>query len=231
MSLRVVLLLVVASIAGGCATAKYQELPNAAVQQYVTALGQRILAVTEKANDAAKYEFKLSELRKHGALGVSVGNHVIYIDHEFAQKNYQTLGGRTTTHFPPYLAMVLAHEIAHDIAGHAVKGEAISTVTTTGQLVGRGLSYVPGPIGWAGAGVSWLMYGAGTASAYLYGREQELEADRKAIAYWKALRWRCEVWVERFQLLADKGITGDFRHPTEGRLAQARALCAEGEGR
>lgn len=58
---------------------------------------------------------------------------------------------------------------------------------------------------------------------------RELEADRLAITYWKALGWSCQAWTARFTaVLADeqRGCGRSPHHPTGDRLAQAHALCA-----
>ena len=70
------------------------------------------------------------------------------------------------------------HEIAHDVANHYANQRTIHTSLSVTNTAGQVLSYVPGPVGWAGAAVSWLTFGASHASSYLYGRQQELEADR-----------------------------------------------------
>ena len=54
---------------------------------------------------------------------------------------------------------------------------------------------------------------------------RELEADRLAIGYWRALGWDCGVWVRRFEADLRAGRDG-LHHPTDRRLGQARALCA-----
>lgn len=224
--------IVSAIILSACATAS-QPTPIVSpdLEAYVRAIGRQILAVTEDADRAEEYRLVLADLNKAGFAGLSLGGRVIYIDFTLAHDS------RTAAPegIPPHLAMVIAHEIAHDTAGHVAKQKVLQGVFQSAQLAGQAgavASYVPGPIGWAGAAFSWLMWGVAKAGAPekiadLYGRDQELEADRKAIGYWKALGWNCDVWVTRFQQLADKGITGDFRHPTEGRLAQAKELCRD----
>jgi hypothetical protein len=85
------------------------------VEARATALMQTILAVTPHAYLADRYQVRLARLRERGWGGLSGGGGVIYLDHDVA---------RAGTAVPPrghetLLAMVLAHEIAHEIAGHA----------------------------------------------------------------------------------------------------------------
>jgi predicted Zn-dependent protease len=192
-----------------------------AVQGLVDELGRRVLAVSENKNKAGLYRFVLADV-KGGFSGLSLGDHLIYINYEIASKAASVGRDSWPTTF---LLMVLAHEIGHDVMGHVPNRRALVNLFTAARGVASGLSYVPGPIGWIGAGASWGLYGAGAATTQLYSRSQEMEADRKAIEYWKRMGLDCQVWVRRFQALADRGIKGDFQHPTEGRLEQAKALC------
>ena len=124
-----------------------------------------------------------------------------------------------------FLRKILTHEIAHEVAGHVANLETASNILQGVNVVGRGMSWVPGPVGWVGAALAWGSAGASYVSAYVYGREAELEADRKAIEYWKRLSWPCGFWVRWFEALQEAGVKGDFRHPTEGRLEQAKGFC------
>lgn len=222
-------LLLISLLVGACATAPtFPARVDPAAQGLVDELGQRVLAVSENRDTAALYRFVLADMTKEGFAGLSAGDHLIYVNYEIASR--AASAGRDSG-YTTFLLMVLAHEIGHDVMGHAPNQRALANSFTAAQGVASGVSYVPGPIGWIGAAASWGFYGAGAAATHLYSRSQELEADRKAIEYWKQMGLDCQAWVRRFQALADKGFKGDFHHPTEGRLEQAKALCPPGSTR
>jgi Zn-dependent protease with chaperone function len=77
------------------------------------------------------------------------------------------------------LAGVLAHELGHLERGHAPMKTA-GTVTTVVSTVGHIMSYVPGPIGWAGTAMSLGSLGA-QGVMLKYSRDQEREADDSAV--------------------------------------------------
>ncbi len=153
-------------ILAGCATVPtVSTITDSSVQRLVDDYGQRVLRASENRDKAHLYQFKLADLTTKGAIGMSVGAHVIYIDYGLASKAHQNQRGYQT-----FLLMVLAHEIGHDVLNHAANQQALATTFTVGQQVGRGLSYAPGVIGLAGAAASWLFYGAGYATTNLYSR-------------------------------------------------------------
>jgi len=188
-------------------------------QELVERMGQQTLAVSENAARSHLYKFHLASLSPKGIAGMSLGNHVIYIDHDLAAKASYLEGYKLS------LQKVIAHEIGHDVSNHVANSNAIAATFSMGQVAGQALSYLPGPIGWVGAGASWLFFGIGQTTLTLYSRSQELEADRKGIEYWKRLGLDCRLWVEHYQRLADRGEQGDFSHPTDGLLDQAKASC------
>lgn len=194
-------------VLAGCATASTPpprdpytvvRATDPGVLPYVHRLVGWISKVTEYPT--LTYDVRLADLRARKAAGVSEGRGVIYVDVRLAEAAYKYTKenpGKMQLDLP----MVLAHEIGHDLAGHAAQARNAADMKT--GLLGRFLTRH-------------------------YSRQMELEADRKAIRYWIALNLPCEHWVNRFQALADKGIQGDFNHPTAGRLEQAREMC---EGR
>jgi len=78
------------------------------------------------------------------------------------------------------LAGVIAHELGHLERGHGPmkrEGQVLTAVNTAGRI----LSWVPGPLGWAGAAMSWGTVGA-EVWLLTYTRDHEREADAAAIA-------------------------------------------------
>lgn len=195
------------------------------VEKFVEAEGWRILRVTENADKAYLYQFHLANFNQAGpdfqnTVGVSLGNYQIYIDYDLARASQLNQDTRW------FLRIVLAHEIAHDVAGHKPNQEALVGIFNLTQTTGRVMSNVPGAIGWAGVAVSWVASLLGKASVHLYARSQESEADRLGIEYWKRLGWDCNHWVVYYQAQVARGFEGDFEHPTQERLGQAKELCS-----
>ena len=180
------------------------------LQKFVNLEAKRMLAVTPNAGLSSSYRIYLAHLRKRGWAGLSLGNHVIYLDYSMVKAGF--LGTRGLKRF----RMVLAHEIGHDVAGHRVNKAAIASAANVGQAVAQGMSSVPG-LGLLTAMIGHSIHG-------LYSRSAELEADRLGIEYWKQLGWDCKEWVYRFERALETG-TGDLHHPPEVRLRQAADLC------
>ncbi len=213
------LFLATALFLSSCATAKLPRIPtyqDSHVQDFVNIEARRILAVTPNANQVNSYRFLLADGKEWG--GMSVGNHVIYIDYNTARAALE--GGNGLEQ----LRITLAHEIGHDVAGHMANQKAIVNSANIAQLIGKGMSYVPGVIGLAGSAISFISGWGGLATKHLYLRSAELEADRLGIEYWKRLGWDCRLWVYRFEHGLEAGI-GDFHHPGGVRLRQAADLC------
>jgi len=212
-----------------CATAT-PDIPttyHAAAKRLVEQEAHRILSVTEDAGQEDHYQFHLANFsgagkKLQGYAGLSLGDGQIYVDEKVARR------ALTDQERLWYLRLLLAHEIGHDVADHVPNQKALVDTINILNAIGYGMSYVPGPVGWAGAGISWATAIGGIASVHLYARSQELEADRLGIEYFKRLGWDCQFWVNIYQTAVDLGHKGDFHHPTKGMLEQARELCPAG---
>ena len=164
---------------------------DAAVETYAASLMQTILAVTPHAHLADRYYVHLARLASwRGLAGAAAGGGIIYLDYGLARAAFDHPRSAAATNF----AMVLAHEIAHEVAGHQARATFAAR-------------YAP----------SWNDDAGRQA--------RELEADRLAISYWRALGWECGVWVRRFEADLRAG-RSSVHHPSDQRLGQARALCA-----
>jgi hypothetical protein len=161
-----------------------------------------IVAVTADRDEFPRYHFFLSRFPRKDILGLSTGNRRIYISHQLAalsarQPSYRWL-----------LRQTLAHEIAHEIAGHANQREASFNPFTLGR------------------GMSAEDIGLPRSVQFLhYSPKMELEADLEGMAYWARLRWDCRIWVEILEKYSQLKYRGDVFHPTEQRLRQALAAC------
>jgi predicted Zn-dependent protease len=163
----------------------------------------QIVAVSEDREWFSSYQIFLSDFPRKDILGMSMGKRRIYISYELAK-----LASRRTSHLW-LLRQTLAHEIAHETAGHAKQSGATSL--NRGTLRG---------------GVSSLDVGLPRSVTLLnYSTDKELEADSRGLSYWQKLGWDCRIWVRILQNFEKQNYTGDVFHPTDKRLQQARDLC------
>jgi hypothetical protein len=172
--------------------------------RYVAAIGLEIVAVSEAHDKRADYQFSLAQFARPDILGLSRGNHQIYISYELVRRAYDSNGYRWL------LRHTLAHEIAHDVLGRDGGGED-NGVDHSG-LANRITSRDLGLSGWI--------------TFRTYSRSAELAADRKAMEYWRKLDWNCSHWVALFSNFLAQGYEGDVDHPTKERLEQAMQICA-----
>ena len=107
------------------------------------------------------------------------------------------------------LRQTIAHEIAHETAGHANQ-------KVLGWFTGGNFS-----LGASGQNVGLPWY----VRLYNYPTEKELEADRVGLEYWKRLGWDCQIWVRILENFQNQQYQGDIYHPTDRRLQQARDVC------
>lgn len=163
----------------------------------------RIVAVSEDRENLAKYRFLLSDFPRKDILGISAGNRRIYISYKLALLALNDAGDQWL------LRQTLAHEIAHETAGHA-KQEGVAWL--------NGGTFVLGASG-RDLGLP------GYVRLYNYPVEKELEADLKGLSYWDRLGWDCQIWVAILKNFQKQNYTGDSFHPTDKRLQQAQNVC------
>ena len=202
---RLLTLVVISSLCSSCAplVARIPTISDERVAQFVRATGLEIVAVSEQRNYWAAYQFYLAGFTRPDILGLSTGNHQIYISYELARRAYRD------DSYQWLLRQTLAHEIAHDVLGRAGGPE---NAEGHGGLANRITGSDLGLSGWF--------------SLRLYPRSAELAADRKAMEYWSKLGWDCSHWVALFADFLAQGYEGDVDHPTKERLEQAREICA-----
>lgn len=174
-----------------------------AVELLVRNEAARIVAVSEDKDRVLDYQIFLSDFPRKDILGMSVGNRRIYISHELAK-----LASTRSFHLW-LLRQTLAHEIAHETAGHAKQNGANSFNRSS---LGGGVSS-------ADVGLPWNM------KFRNYSTDNELEADSKGLGYWEKLGWNCRIWVGILQDFERQNYSGDVFHPTDKRLQQARRVC------
>lgn len=173
------------------------------VERLVRSEAAQIVAVSEDKDHFSEYQIFLSDFPRKDILGMSVGDHRIYISHELA---------KLASERRPYLWLLrqtLAHEIAHETGRHALQGGV--TNFNHGTLAG-GVS--SGDIG-----LPW------SVRFRNYPADKELEADAKGLEYWQKLGWDCHIWVRILENFEKQDYAGDVFHPTDQRLRQAQSVC------
>ena len=185
------------------ARATIPTVSDDAVESLIRTEAARIISVSEDKQHLSEYQIFLSDFPRKDVLGMSIGNRRIYISHELAK-----LASRRPFHLW-LLRQTLAHEIAHETAGHARQSSSASLArgpfahTVSNTDIG-----LP-------ANVTLRNYSA----------EKELEADAKGLQYWANLGWDCRIWVRILQNFEKQNYTGDALHPTDERLRRAKAVC------
>ena len=174
-----------------------------AVELLVRKEAAQIVAVSEDKERFTDYQIFLSDFPRKDILGMSTGNRRIYISHELAK-----LASKRSFHLW-LLRQTLAHEIAHESAGHAKQTGTNSFNRSTFE---DGVSSVD-------VGLPW------NVRFRNYSMDKELEADSKGLGYWEKLGWDCRIWVRILQNFERQNYSGDVFHPTDKRLQQAQRVC------
>ena len=197
------LAIILGTLLTSCSLARIPTVADDAIESLVRIEAAQIIAVSEDRERIADYYIFLSDFPRKDILGMSIGDRRIYISHDLAKLAFRR---------DSYLWMLrqtLAHEIAHETAGHAKQNA--STPLNRGTLM-RGISSLDVGLPW---GVRFRNYSM----------ESELEADAKGLDYWKRLDWDCRIWVRVLQGFARQNYAGDVYHPTDKRLQQAQQAC------
>jgi predicted Zn-dependent protease len=161
------------------------------------------MTVSEDRENFSKYQFLLSDFPRKDILGMSVGNRQIYISHKLA------LLALTDSSHRWLLRQTIAHEIAHETAGHAERERVVWLNGSSFAIAASGRE----------VGLPWYV------RLYNYSTEKELEADLKGLSYWNNLGWDCHIWVRILENFGKHNYTGDIFHPTDRRLQQAKSAC------
>jgi len=178
-----------------------------AVELLVRNEAARIIAVSEDKGHLADYQIFLSDFPREDILGMSIGARRIYISHQLAK-----LASKRVSYLW-LLRQTLAHEIAHETAGHATQ---------------NGLTWFNRRT--LGPGVSSVDVGLPqSVTLRNYSLDKELEADSKGLGYWERLGWDCHIWVRILEGFEKQNYVGDVYHPTDKRLQQARGICLREE--
>jgi predicted Zn-dependent protease len=191
-----------------CSTrASIPTVSDYSVELFVRREAAQIVAVSEDQDHFSDYQIYLSDFPRKDILGMSIGKRRIYISHRLAKS-----ASNSSLHLW-LLRQTLAHEIAHETAGHADNSEStwFNRSTLGRGVTGRDLG-LPGNVRFRN-----------------YSAEKELEADAKGLGYWQKLGWDCGIWVRILQSFEKQNYAGDIFHPTAKRLLQARRACVSEE--
>ena len=162
----------------------------------------RIIAATEDVENLSRYRVFLSDFPRADILGMSIGQRRIYISYKLARlASYRSRDLWL-------LRQTLAHEIAHEISGHAKRSEW----TFNNFTAGRGITS-------SDVGLPWRV------RFQNYSAEKELQADLEGMKYWAKLNWDCGIWVRILNNFHRQNYSGGLYHPTDQRLEQASRVC------
>ncbi len=174
------------------------------LEAFIAEEAQQILRVSGNAQKADRYKFYLAKFPRDDILGLSFGEHRIYISYQLTRLAREQTGSLWL------FRHTLAHEIAHDVLEHA-KDEQMASLNAVRQSQVR--------ITGGDLGLPLLI------SYRNYSTAAELAADETAMEYWKTIGWDCGIWIRLFRGFLDQGYIGDPDHPTNERLRQAMRIC------
>ena len=192
-----------------CSTqARIPTVSDDSIELLVRNEAAQIIAASEDKHRVSDYQIFLSDFPRKDILGMTFGNRRIYISHELAKRASKRLS------YLWLLRQTLAHEVAHETAGHAKQtGSNFPALNTT---LRDGVSNVD-------VGLPW------NVKYRNYSMDKELEADSIGLGYWKKLGWDCRIWVQILQDFERQNYSGDVFHPTDKRLEQAQRSCVTKE--
>jgi len=178
-------------------TPDIERIVDDKVQAFVNNEAMTILSVSRNADRKDFYKFLLGNFENSYEVygpeffglkySRSVGHHVIYINYDLARTALTNALKKTR------LRIELAHQIAHDNAGHNII-EQLRKIYVNKYVMGTLVS-----AGFIGLGVITIpfqaindAYGSNLLHEW---RNMETEADRLGIEYWKLIGWECMPWV------------------------------------
>lgn len=198
---------VLSPVLSSCSSVRIPNVADYRVERQVAEEAAPIIAVTAERERAGDYRFLLADFPRKDILGMSVGRRKIYISYRLAQS------AQKSSYHRWLLRQILAHEIAHEIRGHASDNGA-SAFERSRTVRGVTAADIGLP-----SGVEFRNYAM----------EKELEADLTGMEYWSRLNWDCRIWVDILRGFEKDNYEGDAYHPTDKRLAQALRACPPAE--
>lgn len=179
---------------------QYSIYDNAALQNYVQAVGKKLAAKSHRTN--LTYRFTVLDSKEVNAFALPGG----YI--------YITRGLMAYLKSEAELAAVLGHEIGHVTARHSVRQHSATQLTTIG--VALGALFIPG----MNQSTNQLVQFAGGALLSGYGRKHELEADRLGAEYLARSNYNPQAMLDIIRVLKNQEVFEKERAREEGREAR-----------
>lgn len=164
---------------------EYGVYSNAALQQYVDRVGQRVARISHRGD--LTYRFSVLDSPETNAFALPGG----YV--------YVTRGMLAYLSSEAELAAVLAHEIGHVTARHAVQQQSAATAANLGITLGS--IFLPELRSQAAQNVLGAVGGSILSG---YGREHELEADRLGAEYLARAGYNPQAMIRVIGVLKDQ---------------------------
>ena len=187
-----------------CSSVRIPTVPDYRLERQVAEEIAPILKVTQERNRLAGYRIQLADFPRKDILGMSVGDRHIYVSYDLARAAFKNDNSRWL------LRQILAHEVAHELSGHARGGNTAAYDRAPQGVITAADIGLP-------AGVRFQNYSV----------DKELEADSVGMEYWEKLGWDCRIWVNILRSFQRRNYSGDAFHPTEERLRQATSACPQ----
>lgn len=189
-------------LTSSCSSVRIPTVADHTLERRVADEAAPIIRVTDDRDQLWRYRIQLADFPRKDILGMSVGERHIYISYDLARAAFKNVNSRWL------LRQILAHEVAHELSGHADGGATPAYDRAPhGVITAADIGLPP------------------TLQFQNYSLDKELEADRVGMQYWKQLGWDCGIWVNILRGFQSRNYDGDAFHPTEDRLRQAVKAC------
>lgn len=178
---------------------EFRVYPDDALQAYVQHVGEQVAKVSHRGH--LQFTFTIIDSPDINAFALPGG--FIFIHR----------GLMAYLNSEAELAAVLAHEVGHVTARHSVRQQGVSTVTSLGSAILKGVlrsQGVPSVVG-------DLSDMAGMAFIRGYGREHELESDRLGAEYLAKAGFEPNAMIDVIGVLKDQEVFASSRAVAEGR--------------
>ncbi len=191
-----------ALFSSSCSSVRIPTASDYRLERQVADEAAPIIRVAGDRDQSWSYRIHLADFPRKDILGMNVGERSIYISYELARAAFKNANSRWL------LRQILAHEVAHEISGHAHGGATPAYDRAPHGVITAADIGLPSSVRFQN-----------------YSLDKELEADRVGMEYWKQLGWDCGIWVNILRGFQSRNYAGDAFHPTEDRLRQAIQAC------
>jgi predicted Zn-dependent protease len=198
--------------------ANYPALNNEAINSYVNAVGQTVVAASPRAESFSGYKFLVLDTQEINAMAAPGG--YIFISRGFFEKLQDE----------DALAAVLAHEVSHISKRHAlaaIQPSNFADYVAVGSSLGAAVdcSSISQQLLTSFTAAAADVYSALAVAGY--SKDQEYEADREAIKVLESAGYNSEGLKQALLAISDTKLGGGWfsTHPSpQSRLTQSTAL-------